>query len=95
MIRQQHQNTAPKRVALYARSSQQRPLGEIHALLAQVERCIAFCLEHGFSVSYHLHHTEVQVGSATSYRPALARLGEYVRQSCVASLVVSSLDRIP
>lgn len=95
MIERQHQNTAPKRVVRYARSSQLKPLGEIHTLLAQVDLCTAYCLEHGFSVSHHLHHTEVQVGSATSYRPALARLGEYVRQSCVAVLVVSSLDRIP
>jgi len=95
MIRQQHQNTAPKRVALYARSSQLKPLCEIHALLAQVKRCTAYCLEHGYLVAHHQRYTEVQVGSAASYRPALVRLGEYVRQSCVASLVVSSLDRIP
>jgi len=94
MIRQQHQNTAPKRVALYARSSQLKPRGEIHALLAQVDRCTAFFLVHGFSKSHHLHHTEVPAGSATSYRPALTRLGECVRQSCLAVLVVSSLERL-
>ena len=92
MIPQQHQNTAPKRVALYARSSQLKPLGEIHALLAQVDLCTAYCLEHGFSVSHHQHYTEVQAGSATSYRPALEHLGEYVRQSCDAVLVERSLD---
>jgi len=95
MIERQHQNTAPKRVVLYTRISQQRSLGEIHALLAQVDRCTDYFFEYGYLVSHHLHHTEVQVGNATSYRPALARLGEYVRQSCVAVLVVSRLDRIP
>jgi DNA invertase Pin-like site-specific DNA recombinase len=95
MIRQQYQNTTPKRVALYVRGSQLKPLRELHTLLPLVDRCTGYFFEHGFSVSHHLHYTEVQVGSATSYRPALARLGEYVRQSCVTVLVVSSLDRIP
>ena len=92
MIERQHQNTAPKRVVLYARSSQLKPLGEIHALLAQVDCRTDYFFEYGYLVSHHLHHTDVPVGSATSYRPTLARLGEYVRQSCVAVLVVSSRD---
>jgi DNA invertase Pin-like site-specific DNA recombinase len=95
MIPQQHQNTAPKRVELYARSSQLKPFGGTGAFLAQVDRCTAYCLEHGYLVSHNQRYTDVQVGSADSYRPALARLGEYVRQSCVAVLVVNRLDRIP
>ncbi len=94
MIQRQHQNTAPKRVTLYTRSSQLKPLGEIHALLAQVDRCTAYCLEHGYIVSHNQRYAEVQAGSAESYRPALLRLGEAVQQGCVAFLMVSSLERL-
>jgi DNA invertase Pin-like site-specific DNA recombinase len=93
MTRQQH-NEAPKRVALYARGSQLNPPGGIEALQAQVDRCTAYCLEHGYIVPHDQHYTEVQAGSADSHRPALARLGEAVRQGCVAVVVVSSLDRL-
>jgi DNA invertase Pin-like site-specific DNA recombinase len=89
MTRQQH-NEAPKRVALYARSSQLNPPGGIEPLQAQVDRCAAYCLEHGYIVP----DSEVQAGSADSPRPALARLCEAVRQGSEALVVVSSLDRL-
>lgn len=94
MIRRQHQNKAPKRAALYARSSQLKPLGEILALQAQVDRCTAYSLEHGYIVPHDQLYSEVRAGSADCDRPALARLGEAVRQGCVAVVVVSSLDRL-
>jgi DNA invertase Pin-like site-specific DNA recombinase len=94
MIRRQHHNEAPTRAALYTRSSQLKPLDEIHALQAQVDHCTAYRLEHGYIVPHDQCYAEVRAGSVDSDRPALARLGEAVRQGCVAVVVVSSLDRL-
>ena len=93
MIRRQNHNEAPTRAALYARSSQLKPLSEIHVLQAQVDRCVAYSLEHGYIVPHDQRYAEVRAGSADSDRPALVRLCEAVRQGCVA-VVVSSLDRL-
>jgi DNA invertase Pin-like site-specific DNA recombinase len=92
MIRRQHQNEAPRRAALYVRGSQLKPLGGIRALQTQVDRCIAYSLEHGCIVPLDQLSSEVRAGSADCDCPELARLGEAVRQGCVAVVVVSSLD---
>ena len=94
MIRRQYQKVAPKRAALYTRSSQLKPLGEINALQVQIERCTTYCLKHGYIVPHDQPYAEVRAGSADSDRPALARLCEAIRQGCVAVVVVSSLDRL-
>ena len=94
MNRRQNHNEAPTRAALYARSSQLRPLSEIHALQVQVDRCVAYSLEHGYIVPQDQRYAEVQAGSTDSDRSALARLCEAVRQGRVAVVVVSSLDRL-
>jgi DNA invertase Pin-like site-specific DNA recombinase len=93
MTRQQH-NEAPKRVALYARSSQLNAPGGMEPLQAQVDRCAAYCLEHGYIVPRDQRYTEVQAGSSDSPRPALARLCEAVRRGYVAVVMVSSLDKL-
>jgi DNA invertase Pin-like site-specific DNA recombinase len=94
MNRRQLQNESPKRVALYARSSWLQPLGEIQTLQAQVDRCTAYCLEHGCIVPHDQRLASVRAGSADRDRPALACLCEAVRQGRVAIVVVSSLDRL-
>ncbi len=91
MIQRQHQNEALRRATLYVRGSQLKPLGGILALQTQVDRCTAYSLEHGCIVPHDQHYSEVRAGSADSDCPELARLGEAVRQGCVA-VVVSSLD---
>jgi DNA invertase Pin-like site-specific DNA recombinase len=94
MTRQNHHNEEPKRAALYARISQLNPPRGTEPLQAQVDRCAAYCLEHGYLVLGDQHDTEVQAGSIRSPRPALASLGEVVQQGDVAVVVVSSLDRL-
>lgn len=94
MTQQNYHIEEPKRAALYARISQLNPLGGMEPLQVQVERCTAYCLEHGFIVSHDQHYAEEQEGSAGSHRPALARLGEAVRQRVVAVAVVSSPSRL-
>ena len=94
MNRRRHQPGAPKRAALYARSPQLRPQGETGALGEQLDRCIAYCLEHGYIVSQDQHLAAVQAGSADSGRPALARLLEAIRQGGAAVVVVRGLDRL-
>lgn len=93
MIRRQHHNKVLKRAAFYVRRSQFKPLGEIQALQAQIDRFAAYCLEHGYIMPHNQRYTEVQAGSVDSDRPALLRLGEAVRYGCIAIMVVSSLDR--
>ena len=94
MTQQNHHNEESKRAALYARISQLNPPGGMEPLPAQVDRCTAYCLEHGFLVFGDQHDTVVQAGSAGSPRPALVRLCEVIRQGGAATVVVSSLDRL-
>ncbi len=93
MSRRQKRNKTLNRVALYARSSQLTPLGEIHTVQAQVDSCIAYCREHGYIIPRDQGSTEVQTVSAGSDRPALKHLGEAIHQGSVAILAVSSFDR--
>lgn len=94
MTQQNHRNEEHKRASLYARNSQLNPLGGMRPLQPQVDRCVAYCLEHGFLMLGDQHDTEVQAGSTGSPRAALARLCEVVRQGGAAVVVVSSLDRL-
>lgn len=94
MNRRRHQPGAPKRAALYERRSQLRPQGETGALGEQLDRCVAYSLEHGYPVPQDQRLAAVQAGSADSHRPALVRLLEAIRQGGAAVLMVSSLDRL-
>lgn len=94
MTRRQHQNEAPRRAALYAMSSQLKPLGEIHALQVLVDRCTTYYLEHGYIVSHNQLYSEVRAERADCDRPELARLGEAVRQGYIVVVMVSSFDRL-
>ena len=94
MNRRRHQPGASKRAALYARSSHLKPQGETGALGEQVDRCVAYCLEHGYLVPQDQRLASLQAGSADSDRPALARLLEAIRQGGAAVVVVSGLDRL-
>jgi DNA invertase Pin-like site-specific DNA recombinase len=94
MTQQNHHNEEPKRAALYARNSQLNQPGGMEPLQAQVDRCTAYCLEHGYIVSHDQPYAEAQAGSVGSHRPALARLCEAVRQGGVAVAVVSSPGRL-
>ena len=94
MTRLNHHNEEYERAALYARTSQLNPPGGMRPLPAQVDRCTAYCLEHGFLVLGDQHDIEVQARSTGSPRPALASLCEVVRQGGAAVVVVSSLDRL-
>ena len=91
--RRRHLPGAPKRVAIYARSTKLRPLGETGALEEQVDQSATNYLEHGYLVPHDQRLAAPQPGSADSDRLALARLGEAVRQGHGAIVVVSSLDR--
>lgn len=93
MNRRRNQPGDPKRAVLYARSSQQ-PEGEAGALGEQLDRCIAYCLEHGYIVPQDQHLALVQAASADRDRPALVRLLEAIRQGGATVVVVSSLDRL-
>lgn len=94
MNRRRNQPGDPKRAVLYARSSQLRPQGEAGALGEQLDRCIAYCLEHGYIVPQDQHLALVQAASADRDRPALVRLLEAIRQGGATVVVVSSLDRL-
>ncbi len=85
---------APKRAAIYARSTKLRPLGETGALEAQVDQSVPFCLERGYLVPHDQRLASAQPGSADSGRHALARLLEAMRQGSAAAVVVSCLDRL-
>ena len=60
MTRRQNQNEAPRRAALYAMSSQLKPLGEIHELQVLVDRSTTYYLEHGYIVSHNQLYSEVR-----------------------------------
>ena len=94
MTRRRHQPGAPKRATLYARSSQLKPQVETGALGEQLDRCVAYCLEHGYLVPRDQRLAAVQAGSADSDRPALARLLEAMRQGGAAIVVMRVLDRL-
>jgi DNA invertase Pin-like site-specific DNA recombinase len=94
MNRRRHQPGAPKRAALYSRSSQLKPQGETGALGEQVDRCVAYCLEHGYIVPQDQRLASLQAGSAASDRPALARLLEAIRQGGAAVVVVRGPERL-
>src|SRR2546421_7327190 len=95
MNRRRHQPGAPKRAALYERSSQLKPQGETGALGEQGDRCVAYSLEHGYLVPQDQRLASLQAGSADSDRPALARLLEAIRQGGAAVVVVRDPDRLP
>ena len=94
MNQRRNQPRAPKRAALYARSSQLKPQGETGALGEQADRCVAYCLEHGYLVPQDQRLASLQAGSADSDRPALVQLLEAIRQGGAAVLVVSGPDRL-
>jgi len=94
MNRRRYHPGAPKRAALYARSSHLKPQGVTGALGEQLDRCVAYCLEHGYIVPQDQRLASLQAGSAASDRPALARLLEAIRQGGAAVVVVSGLDRL-
>ncbi len=92
--RRRFQPGAPKRAAIYARSTKLRPLHETGAFEEQVDQSAAFCLEHGYLVPHDQHLAAAQAGNDDSDRPALARLLEAIQQGSVAVVVVSGLDRL-
>ncbi len=92
--RRRHQPGTPKRVAIYARSTKLRPLRETGARKEQVDQSATYRLEHGYLVPYDKGLASALPGSADSARPALVRLLEAMRQSSVAAVVVSGLDRL-
>jgi DNA invertase Pin-like site-specific DNA recombinase len=92
--RRRHLPGAPKRAAIYARSTKLRPLRETGAIGVQVDQSATYCLERGYLVPHDQRLALVQARSADSDRPALARLLEAIRQGSVAVAVVSGLDRL-
>jgi DNA invertase Pin-like site-specific DNA recombinase len=85
---------APKRAAIYARSTKLRPLGETGALEEQVDQSATNYLEHGYLVPHDQRVAVGQAGSADRGRPALERLLEAIRQGSVDAMVVRDLDRL-